>query len=785
MSTEIPKLPFLERIGLSEDEQKVYVTLLALGPLTAGEISKYTGIKPISKIKSTIGALMERNYAYNIDGLVDKAIGLYPFKEIAEAAGNDSKKIDKLVAELKNYVAEMIAHFDQVMKDTEAHVRSEKKRSSDKVSQNSEENRQAIDTKLGESTATITETVDSTKKSITSAANSFLKKQTESVNTYETSTNENLDTFATELKEKTETTLTDMKDGIKTKNDEFLADGSSALNSTHSTISSKADSLAGTLKDDSKEKLDGTRDHVLTGLDNFVAESEGNVNSLNETLTSATNSQSASIKSTTEEAKKNRIDMNLQFKTGLADSFEKVKGDFAADLEEFKGKFSNKLSKIAKKFKSQIDDLTETTATDIGLLCEEATASVSDLVTKHNEEIAANVDLDNKAVEDGTTSMLSKVDEQNSKAIGIIDSSTQSLNSSITLLKANYSGDINVKVDETITSMHTTIDGAVQETKDEYNSAKTSIIGKLENLTTGNSDDSAAIAGQQTEEIKTSTDAQVTGAKEQLGVTKSALVSSVKKAKQKIASDSTGSVDTMGTTATTTLTETTSQAKTGIRNNEETTIGAIEEITGVVETSVRKEIEAVKGGFDDYYKRFAKDALKISQLLMDFKSQHETLLNAVVIYPRPKIETAILYSKDAVFHRLDDMLTERIKSNVTMVIPDPTDIPTKSIGKVKAQAKMTIVSKIDEVANKNIIDDIKAVDDLGRTKIRKIGMSDMVGFSEYIAFDRDGGEEMLIAFKDETEKDWVGILSTSDGFKNVVIGETLGRQAMSISRELK
>ncbi len=785
MSTEIPKLPFLERIGLSEEEQKVYVSLLALGPLTAGEMSKYTKIKPISKIKAISAALIERNYAYNIDGLVDKVIGLYPFREIAAEADKDSKKIDQLVSELKSYVAEMIAHFDQVMNDTEAHVRSEKKRSSDKVSQNSEENRQAIDTKLGESTATITSTVDSTKKSITSAANSFLRKQTESTNTYETSTNENLDTFATNLKEEAETTLTDMKDGMTAKNDAFLADGSSSLESTHSTIASKADALAGTLKSDSKEKLDGTRDHILTGLENFTAESEGNVNSLSETLTTATNAQGASIKSTTEEAKKNRIDMNLQFKTGLGDSFEKVKGDFAQDLDEFKGKFSNKLSKIAKKFKSQIDDLTETTATDIGLLCEEATASVGDLVNKHNEEIAANVDLDNKAVEDGATSMLSKVNEQNTKALGVISSSTGSLNSSITLLKANYSGDVNSKVDETITSMHTTIDGAVTETKDEYETAKTAIIGKLDTLTTGNSSDAANIATQQTEEIKTSTDTQVTGAKEQLAETKGALMSSAKKAKQKIASDSNSSVETMGTTSTTTLTETATQANTGIRNNEETAISAIGEITSVVETSVRKEIEAVKGGFDDYYKRFAKDALKISRLLQDFKTQHESLLNGVVIYPRPKIETAILYSKDAIFDRLDDMLTERIKSNVTMVIPDPTDIPTKTLGKVKAQAKMTIVSKIDEIANKNIIDDIKASDALERVKIRKIGMQDMVGYSEYIAFDRDGGEEMLIAFKDETEKDWVGVLSTSDGFKNVVIGETLGRQAMSISRELK
>ncbi len=785
MSTEIPKLPFLERIGLSEDEQKVYVTLLALGPLTAGEISKYTGIKPISKIKTTLTALFERNYAYNIEGLVDKAIGLYPFREIAAEAEKDSKNIDQLVAELKNYVAEMIAHFDKVMQDTEAHVRSEKKRSTEKVAQNSEENRKTIDTKLGEATKTVTAAADTAKKNITDATNNFQKTQTDTVDSYEASTNENLDAFATELKDKAETTLSNMKDGIKTKNDEFLAEGSSALESTHSTIASKADSLGGILRDDSKEKLESTRDHVLTGLENFVGESEGNIKSLNETLTTATTAQGASIKSTAEEAKKNRIDMNIQFKSGLADSFGKVKEDFAKDLEEFKDKFSDKLSKIAKKFKTQIDELTESTATDIGLLCEEATTSIGDLVSKHNEEIATNVDLDNKAVEDGTSSMLAKVDEQNTKALGVIDSSTESLNSSITLLKANYSGDINAKVKETITSMHSAIDGAVQETKDEYSTAKTAIIGKLETLTTGNSNNAASIAEQQTGEIKTKTDSQVAGAKEQLGTTKKALVESTKKTKQKIASDSTASVDSMGTTSTGTLNETTGLAKTSIRNNEETTIAAITEITGVVETSVRKEIEAVKGGFDDFYKRFAKDALKISKLLMDFRSQHENLLNAVIVYPRPKIETAILYSKDAVFHRLEDMLTERIKSNVTMVIPDPTDIPTKTLGKVKAQAKMTIISKIDEIANKNVIDDIHASDALGRVKIRKIGMQDMVGFSEYIAFDRDGGEEMLIAFKDETEKDWVGILSTSDGFKNVVIGETLGRQALSISRELK
>ncbi|MGC9778545.1 MAG: hypothetical protein HZR80_04830 [Candidatus Heimdallarchaeota archaeon] len=785
MSTQPSITPFLDRIGLSEEEQKVYFALLALGPLTAGEISKYSKVKPISKVKTTLGSLFARNYAYNIEGLVDKAIGLYPFREIAKEAGKDAKKIDQLIAELKSYVAEQIKHFDQVMEDTKDYVRSEKKKKSDTVTANSNENRAGIEAKLTEATTTITTTVDTTKKSITSAANRFLKKQTENADTFESGTIENFDLFAADLKEKNESALQTLSDDIKANNDSFLADGTRALNSTHQSISSKADSLGDTLKGDSKEKLDNTRDHVLIGLESFISESEGNVNSLNEILTTETNEQSSTIKATAEKAKKNRIDLNNQFKSGIAENFEKVKTDFAQDFEVFQGKFTKQLDRIAERFKKQIDDLKASTATDVGLLCEEASASVTELVNKHNEEIAANVDLDNKAVEDGTTAMLAKVNAQNTKAIKGIDSSVGALNSSIILLKANYSADINSRIDETISSMDTAIDGTVQETKDEYESARVSIVDKLETLTSGNSNTTSNVTITQTEEIKATTDALVTGSKEQLAETKSEMLSSTKKTKQKIASDSTSGFDTIGTTATTTLKETAETAKTGIRNNEETTIGAINAITNVVETSVRKEIEAVKGGFNDYYKRFAKDALKISKLLMDFEKQHIAFQDTVMVYPRPKIETAILYSKDAIFDRLDDMLTNRIKSNVTLVIPDPTDIPTRSLAKVKDQAKMTIISKIDEIGNKDIIDQIKAADALGRAKIRKIGMQDMVGYSEYIAFDRDGGEEMLIAFKDETEKDWVGILSTSDGFKNVVIGETLGRQALSISRELK
>lgn len=777
--------PFLERIGLSEIEQKVYLALLALGPLTVGEISKYSQVKPISKVRTTLEVLYGKNYAYNIEGLVDKTIGLYPFREIAEEAGKDAQKIDQLVTELKEYVANQIRHFDQVMKDTEEFVHSEKKKNSDIVSLNSKESKTAVESKTLEATEVVTQTVASTKKAINSATNKFLTKQTETVEAFEGNVNENLDTFSTNVKSNSQTALEELNSTIKGRNDEFLTEGTNAIATATKTITNEVGKLGNTLKNDSKEKLEATRDHVLSGLATFVNETEGNVTILNEAITTETNEQGTFLKETAEEAKKNRIDLNNQFKEGLDANFGQVKEHFASDMNDFKGKFNKQLTKISEKYKKQIDDLNANTSQEIAALIENANASVAELVTKHNEEIAANVDIDNKAVEDGTALMIAKVEKQNAKTLEATSSTIDTLNSSVVLLESNYSADINVKVDETVTGMHTTIDSSVDASKTQFNVTKNNVTEKLTTLTTSNSDTAATATTQMTADIASMANTTVAGTKEKLAETKESFMNDTKKTKQKVARDSTTSVETIGSTTTTVISEVNTTATTSIRNNEETTLKAITTITDVVESSVRKEIEAVKGGFNDYYKRFSKDSLKISQLLMEFKSQNEAFQTTVATYPRPKIETAILYSKEAIFDRLDDMLTKRIKSNVTMVIPDPTDIPTKTLGKIKAQAKLTIISKIDEVSNKNIIDEIKASDALGRAKIRKIGNQDMQGYAEYIAFDRDGGEEMLIAFKDETEKDWVGILSTSDGFKNVVIGETLGRQALSISRELK
>jgi sugar-specific transcriptional regulator TrmB len=787
MATPTPpkSTPFLDRIGMDADEQKVYLALLALGPLTAGEIAHYSGITNISKVKKILEGLFAKDYAYNIEGLVDKAIGLYPFREIAEEAGKDAQKIDALVKELKDYVAEQVKHFNQVMKETEDFVNKEKAAATTTITTNSTDTRKAIDQKLDETKNTISTTATATKKKVTGSVDKFLKDQTATADAFEKETNEHFDAFNADLKAQSETTLTNLAQGIKEKNDAFLSEGTTTLEGANTAIKKKTDELAITLKDHSKGQLNGIRDNLLNGLETFANESESNINSMHETIVSTSNEQFTAIKTTTEESKDNRFDRNEQFKTGMGESFDKVKSNFAEDVQAFEDKLSKKLAAITEKFKQQIDQLRADTTEQISLLCEEANTNLGEMLQKHSEEISTNVDLDNKAVEDDTAAMLAKISENNEQALETINTSTEGVKSSIVLLKANYSGDINSRVDETANTMSESIDTTATATKEDYDGVTNDLTAKVTTLTQNNSKDAKTIADKHISEIATMSDTLVTEEKKQLATTKTTMINETKKTQKKIASDMNTSVDSMSSTASTASEELATQSKTSIKDNEETSIGAVTKITNVVEDSVRKEIESVKSSLHQYYDRFSKDSLKISSLLNEFRKQNEAFHETMTTYPRPTVETAILYGKAAVFHRLNDMLSTRIKSNVTMVIPDPTDIPTKILPEVKAQAKMTIISKIDEVANKGIIDEIKAGDALQRIKIRKIGQQDMAGYSQYIAFDRDGGEEMVIAFKDESMNDWVGILSKSDGFKNVVIGETLGRQALSISRELK
>ncbi|MEA2071558.1 MAG: hypothetical protein U9O98_09750, partial [Asgard group archaeon] len=270
--------PFLDRIGLELEQQKVYLALLALGPLTKGEIRKYTEIQSIPKIEKILDTLKQKQYAYQIEGLVDKAVGVYPYREIAAEAENDAEKIDQLVKELKQYVADQIKHFNKVMKDTEDFVQKESSKAKKKITDMSAETRNSIRSKNEESLNTIESQKTSTSNLVTTTAKTFLDQQTGTTDEFETTTSNNLKDFTSTQKEQITSFATAIQtniesfhessakalDSFASKTDTVTTDFVTKSNQNISLEEEKSDELLEEIKTDSNTKLQKLQNHIQT-----------------------------------------------------------------------------------------------------------------------------------------------------------------------------------------------------------------------------------------------------------------------------------------------------------------------------------------------------------------------------------------------------------------------------------------------------------------------------------------------------------------------------------------
>ncbi|MHA2371354.1 MAG: helix-turn-helix domain-containing protein, partial [Candidatus Hodarchaeales archaeon] len=92
----------LEQLGLASHEEKVYITLLALGQLTTGEISRHSGVD-FFQTERALERLMERGLVQQVQGL-SRFVALYPFEGFVEDAQKGVEALASLGLDLESYV---------------------------------------------------------------------------------------------------------------------------------------------------------------------------------------------------------------------------------------------------------------------------------------------------------------------------------------------------------------------------------------------------------------------------------------------------------------------------------------------------------------------------------------------------------------------------------------------------------------------------------------------------------------------------------------------------------
>ncbi|MFX0195263.1 MAG: helix-turn-helix domain-containing protein, partial [Candidatus Hodarchaeota archaeon] len=112
----------LAKLGLSESEQKAYITLLAMGQLSEGELAKFSKLN-VREVTEILSKLKEKGLTHEIHGITAKWVASYPFKGMSESVAHlrtDLKALSSdLAAVLKSRVTEYKSYSEQTRKEME------------------------------------------------------------------------------------------------------------------------------------------------------------------------------------------------------------------------------------------------------------------------------------------------------------------------------------------------------------------------------------------------------------------------------------------------------------------------------------------------------------------------------------------------------------------------------------------------------------------------------------------------------------------------------------------
>ena len=196
---------------------------------------------------------------------------------------------------------------------------------------------------------------------------------------------------------------------------------------------------------------------------------------------------------------------------------------------------------------------------------------------------------------------------------------------------------------------------------------------------------------------------------------------------------------------------------------------------------VSDQFEIVLTGAADYANEMADIAAASEDVLNPRVSTLEELDNIVKNFKFPEVTSAPIIGWAAAVTSIDEMF-DRVKSGITLLIPNPTNIPIEKIMATKNTRRITVASQFN-LGNDKEKEVLKKLLEKGNVQLRHLEKGSFggqaTGYPPYLAADRDG-EEVLFGSQDlENNTAFVGMVSYNRDFIDlmgkVVLSDFLSR----------
>ncbi|MFW9904280.1 MAG: helix-turn-helix domain-containing protein [Candidatus Thorarchaeota archaeon] len=790
----------LESLDLNFQESKVYIFLLALGPLSLGEIIKNTEFTSEDAIK-TIEGLQNKGYVHQIPGIASRYNAILPFNDLKASADTTISQMEALAAQLDEHIAKKLEIILGKMKEESQKISDGIGAAQTAINKTEMKSEGDIEARIARYTLEVEQGTDETKTNI---SNIFETKQsdhqalvsnlretyTQKANEMGTSFNQTNQAFlekyqggVSELEtaeSERNQALTTQIDNLVSKSQEFLTQG---IQNVHQSMETTGQVIYQSI-DERNEKLNIHISNITSEMvQNVTKISDDNqlkvgscLESYNEKLHQQldANKQNAvgSFTSTRDEIKTKSVGSAENLQQALNESLVAIQNQLIEMLQQAQETLSQKVLEARNQVQTTIEEFSEAvqvqTDSDIQKIIINTESTFGGLAQDTQNTYEQTRESVNTTFNEMTSNTRNKTEEIKGTAL-------LELNRIVNTFKT----EINSQLEQ----FKQTMKPQDQQLKDELTKFKTEVTTSR----------SLALESFRTmmEEFKTA----VITKHQEMEILATQETNILSENINQFIEEINGQIKEYDSNFNTTLTETAVKMSEKLivqtRELQEKMVAVVSEMSKsasdqltttsqLISSSIQAEITSLETELTDYAAKFKEVTQRNEEVFKNYLFSLEKLSNLVTDTKQPEVQTASIVSRKAVLNYLQSMFS-RMKGGMTLLIPQVDDIPIDTILETKNHQRINLVSVLDPAKHTDLL---KKLFSKPNVRVRRVDVTKFEGVDKYVAADRDG-EEVIIGIT-EDQGETVAIASYSDAFVTlmgkIVLGDYFLARSIEITR---
>ncbi len=790
----------LKSLDLNDQESKLYIILLANGPLSLGELIKSTEFSS-AEIKNAMEGLKNKNYAFDIPGIATRYHAILPFKDLKSAGEATIAELKALASQLGEEVAKKLETILATMGDESQRMKESITSGQTAVDQFETQSQTDIEEHTAKAVLETEQANEESKKKIEEAIKQKQSEHEELLSGMGTTFEQKADEFqnkygesSKDLEAKYLEGLDSLKSGETERNTGLVESFEQLSTETGTKLSQGFEVVQSTMKTSGETVISSINSQEET-LTTFVTDTSSEISN----AVSSTSSQGKQLVKDSLGAYQENFKQNLEIKKDAAiNVFQSSRDQFTSKTTDNAQNIKESVNEILSTAQNQISEMIQNIHDSLNEKINSAKSQVESSMGSYSDSLKQQVENDfQKVIDDTTGTLTDLVTNANTtyeKAVTDIEShyvqfETDS-NSQINTLKESSLN--NVK--ETIESLRKEIQKQVSEFTTTMKPHESALKDELNRFKTDFSTSQNQSLSQYTATIDSFRD-EVTAKNQELSSHIQNEMNELKQSIQQSVSEMKTLVQSYDEKYGTSLIDTVNKASEGlisktrglqekttatISSMSNSTVQKLGEVNEVISSGIHTEMETLERELGDYTTKFQEVSKKNEEALKNYLFSLEKLASLVTATKHPEVQTAPIISKEANLTYIAGMF-DRLKGGITLLIPFIEDIPVDLILATKNHQRVNLVTMIDKEKH---LDLLKKLLQKPNVRIRQIDSHKFEGIEGYLAADRDA-EEVIIGIKEDTGET-IGIASLADSFivlmGKIVLGDYFLARSTEITR---